>query len=91
MVLMLPLGILYFTCAAIGLSLSVGLASAPLAWLFGAPLSYTIDDQSFVPSALATPLLTVIGVVLLFATLHFVRGVGKMHAQFAKHLLVRSA
>ena len=90
MVLMLPLGILYFTCVAIGLSLSLGLASTPLAWLFGAPLSYTIDDQSFVPSALATPLLTVIGIVLLFATLHFVRGVGKMHAQFAKHLLVRS-
>jgi len=91
MILMLPLGILYFTTIAIGLSLSLGLASAPIAWLFGLPVTYTMDDQSIAAPGFLMPLLTVAGVFLLFATLHLARGVGKMHAQFAKHLLVRSA
>jgi len=31
------------------------------------------------------------GVVLLFATLHLARGIGRMHGLLAKHLLVKSA
>jgi uncharacterized membrane protein len=91
MMLMLPLGIFYFTCMAIGLSMSAGLVSAPFAWLFGVPVTYSWDGDSFVPPGLMMPLLTVTGVFLLFATLHFARGVGKLHAQFAKHLLVKGA
>jgi hypothetical protein len=33
----------------------------------------------------------VLGVALLFATLHLARGIGYLHGQFAKHLLVKSA
>jgi hypothetical protein len=91
MVLMLPMGILYFTSVVIGLSLSAGLVSAPFAWLFGVPVTYSMDGENFLPPGLAMPLLTVLGVFLLFATLHLARGVGKFHAQFAKHLLVKSA
>jgi len=47
--------------------------------------------ESMAASGLMTPLMTIVGVFLLFATLHFARGVGKLHAQFAKHLLVKSA
>lgn len=91
MILMLPIGILYFTSVVIGLSLSAGLVSAPFAWLFGMPVTYTLNDQVFVPPSVAMPVLTTLGVFLLFATLHLARGVGKLHAQFAKHLLVKSA
>jgi uncharacterized membrane protein len=91
MVLMLPMGIIYFTSVVIGLSLSAGLVSAPFAWLFGVPVTYSMDGQNIMPPGLAMPLLTVFGVFLLFATLHLARGVGKFHAQFAKHLLVKSA
>jgi len=91
MVLMLPMGIVYFVFAVTGLILSVALVSAPFAWLFGAPVTYSMDGENFVPPGLAMPLLTVVGVFVLFATLHLARGVGKFHAQFAKHLLVKSA
>jgi hypothetical protein len=33
--------------------------------------------------------LCVLGVLLLFATLHLARGLGRMHGQVARHLLVR--
>jgi len=32
--------------------------------------------------------LFVIGIILLFTTMHLVRGLGKMHGHIAKHLLV---
>jgi uncharacterized membrane protein len=91
MVLMLPLGIFYFTCIVTGLSLSISLVSAPFAWLFGAPMTFTMDGLDMVPPIVVLPLMTVAGTLLLFATLHFARGVGKLHSQFAKHLLVQSA
>lgn len=33
----------------------------------------------------------VLGFLLLFVTLHIARGIGYLHGQFAKHLLVKSA
>ena len=33
--------------------------------------------------------LCVLGIVMLFATLHLVRGMGRLHGQIAKQLLVR--
>jgi hypothetical protein len=35
--------------------------------------------------------LCVLGVLLLFATLHLARGLGRMHGQVARHLLVRGS
>ena len=32
-----------------------------------------------------------IGIVLLFVTLHLARGIGHLHGQFAKHLLVKTS
>jgi hypothetical protein len=37
------------------------------------------------------PLVFVAGVILLFATLHLARGIGRMHGAIAKQLLVKSA
>jgi hypothetical protein len=33
----------------------------------------------------------VVGFFLLFGMLHLVRGIGRLHGAFAKHLLVKSA
>ena len=52
-------------------------------WMFG------IDVPREAPWLL--PVLSVIGAVLLFATLHVARGVGRLHGVLAKHLLVRTA
>lgn len=90
MLLMLPLGIVYFTIAVTGLTTSIALIATPFAALF-------VDDRQvhvdflFLPPVLALPLCVIAGVALLFGMLHLARGIGRMHAQLAKHLLVKTA
>lgn len=102
MLAMLPLGIAYFTIAVVLLSLSLSFMLAPLAVWFGnidTGVSVegwqllTINGEAWGTSAepWALPLLFVAGFLLLFVTLHIARGIGKLHGQFAKHLLVKSA
>jgi uncharacterized membrane protein len=93
-VAMLPLGIAYFTIAVTLLSLSLAFIASPiLAWVGMSHGGLWIDDVQ-VTSQMEwwqLPLLFVGGVVLLFATLHLARGIGRLHGLFAKHLLVKSA
>jgi len=90
--LMLPLGIAYFTTVVIGLALSLGLIAMPFLGLFGHSDAITLQGAGVV---LDSPWSWVIGalcgVVILFACLHLVRLVGGWHGQLAKHLLVKSA
>ncbi|MEN4953777.1 sensor domain-containing protein [Stenotrophomonas sp. TWI819] len=88
-VLMLPLGIVYFTIATTLLSTSIGFIWAPVAALFSSDyVGIHIDGIQMLP-VWVTPLLAIIGVLLLFATLHLARGIGHLHGMMAKHLLVR--
>ena len=91
--LMLPLGIVYFTLAVSLLSVSLGLIATPFAALFGGIAEWNVQiggiDVQQMPWL--TPLLALLGVVLLFATLHLARFIGKWHGHLAKHLLVKSA
>jgi hypothetical protein len=92
MLLMLPLGILYFSVAATLASVALGFIASPLALLPGVELNvwmFGIDVPEQAPWLL--PLVALVGVLLLFATLHLARGVGRLHGRFAKHLLVKSA
>lgn len=99
MLLMLPLGIIYFTIAVTLVSVSVGFIGAPVAWAFGPRwMSHIyvngqpVIDWGFgehVPGWGDAIALCVLGVLLLFATLHLARGLGRMHGQVARHLLVR--
>ena len=89
---MLPLGIVYFTLAVSFVTVSLSFVLAPLALLPGVHLNiwmFGIDIPAQAPWIL--PVLSVVGVLLLFATLHLARGVGRLHGQLAKHLLVKSA
>src|SRR3546814_20547692 len=89
---MLPLGILYFTLAASFVIVSLSLALAPLALLPGVHLNvwlFGIDIPAQAPWLL--PVLSVVGVLLLFVTLHMARGIGRLHGVFAKNLLLKSA
>lgn len=87
--LMLPLGIVYFTIAVTLLSMSLAMIWAPIAALFTDqyPGIY-IDGAQALPIA-ATPVLALLGLLLLFLTLHLARGIGRLHGRMAKHLLVR--
>lgn len=91
MLLMLPLGIVYFTVIVTLLSVSLAFIAAPLGWFFPPSFDVTFVHWNVTEQApWLLPVLSAIGVVLLFATLHLARGIGKLHSLFAKHLLVRS-
>ncbi|WNL47558.1 sensor domain-containing protein [Dyella sp. BiH032] len=91
MLLMLPLGIVYFTISVTLLAVSVGFIGAPLAWTFGHvdhDITINWGYGSHTPTLGDALVLFVAGVLLLFATLHLVRALGRMHGVIAKHLLV---
>jgi uncharacterized membrane protein len=93
LILMLPLGIVYFVIAVIGLSVSLAFIFAPLVDLAG---RYGWFDRAgelnispaWLGSLWATPLLVLAGVLLLTLLMHLARGVGRLHALYAKTLLV---
>ena len=103
LVLMLPLGIVYFTINVTLLSLSLSMIAAPLLVWTGVAtpgvtdFGWTVlgwsgsDGLSTSFPLIATPLLLVAGVLTLFASLHLFRGIGRMHGGIAKHLLVKTA
>jgi uncharacterized membrane protein len=99
MLLMLPLGAAYFTLTVSLLSVSLAFALTPLALAFqhrwgtdvlvnGLAVNWGYGAHT--PGTIEAGALCIIGVALLFATLHVIRGLGRLHGQLAKHLLVRS-
>ena len=92
MLLMLPLGIIYFTVAVTLVSLGASLVASPLALLPGVNMHVWMGGIDLVADApWLLPLAAVAGVLVLFVTLHLARGIGTLHGQFAKHLLVKSS
>ena len=93
MLLMLPLGIIYFTIAVTLLSVSLAFIGSPFVKAFGLNvINMDVDGFSYYgPGWAGTIALCLVGIVLLFATLHLVRGIGRLHGQIAKHLLVPSS
>ena len=92
LLLMLPLGLLYFGVAVTLLSAGVALAGAPLlAMLSGGhvmlgPVSGAELGLLTVPIFAA---MSAIGFLLLFGLLHLARGVAHVHGAIAKNLLVK--
>ena len=88
---MLPLGTTYFTLAVTGLAVGAAFVAWPFAWWFGNPQYINVDLGWFDPSSpWVWPLSIATGVLLLFATLHLARFIGRMHGRLAKALLVSS-
>ncbi len=89
-VAMLPLGIVYFTTVVTLSSVSLGFIAAPFAWYFG-HFDININGYAEAWTPYLVPFLLPLGILMLFATLHLARGIGKLHGLFAKHMLVKSA
>ncbi len=100
-VLMLPLGVAYFTVAVTGLATSISLMGAPIAvWLGLADVQSNSNGfllwgttGNGLVTNLATwhlPLVLVAGFLLFFVTLHLAKFIGGLHGTLAKHLLVRN-
>jgi len=102
MVLMLPLGIVYFTLTVIMLAVSLSFVVAPFVKLssnvfhfemgscFGPP-DWFCGSIYWLESWSGSVFLCAIGVLLLFVSLHAIRGLGHLHGLLAKHLLVKTA
>jgi uncharacterized membrane protein len=97
---MLPLGILYFTLAAGGLAVGLRLTLAPLVLLsrhFGwllpgfSPGMIELDGRDYgSPHTLVGALLCMaLGVLILTLLMHAARGIARAHARLAKSLLVK--
>ena len=90
MVLMLPLGIIYFTVMVTLISLALGLIASPvLAYWFNIPVgTFSNGDVIWSLPKYFTPLLAFVGMGLGTATMHLARFTGQIHGKFAKALLV---
>ncbi|MFT3762364.1 MAG: sensor domain-containing protein [Pseudoxanthomonas sp.] len=88
--LMLPLGTAYFTVATTLLSTAVAFILSPLSLLGSHLFGFWYDGDNLLWTIPWLPWLTPFaGVLLLFATLHLARAIGRFHGWLAKHLLVR--
>lgn len=96
-ILMLPIGILYFVIAFAGVAVSLSFIALPIVavlaragWfgLSAVDLSSTAQPEWVFNTAFGIPVLGVAGVLLLTGLMHLVRGVGRLHATFAKSMLV---
>ncbi len=91
MVLMLPLGVIYFTFIVVALSLSFAIAALPVLETFGEHNQlYWFNTPIDLP-LWSLPITLAIGLLLLILTLHAARGLGVLQATLAKHQLVKSA
>jgi uncharacterized membrane protein len=90
LLLMLPLGVFYFTFAIVGIVCSLALTIAPIIVLLYYGGFVTIDGTLQSPHPALLPLISISGVVLLTVTLHLARGIGYLHGQLAKKLLVHA-
>jgi uncharacterized membrane protein len=96
LILMLPLGIGYFVIAVFGLSVSLAFIFSPLidaaatyGW-FGVT-GHLEWNPTWLDSVWAQPLVMLTGVLLLTLLMHLARGIGRLHALYAKALLVAPA
>jgi hypothetical protein len=88
--LMLPLGIVYFTLAITALALSLGVALLPIVQMWDGYAQVWIEGVQYFLPLWTLPLTIALGLLMLLVTMHMARGIGYAHGQFAKHLLVKS-
>jgi uncharacterized membrane protein len=86
---MLPLGVFYFSFAVVGLAASVAVIVLPIVLLLYDAGIINIDGTVVgAPPTAVLPLISIAGVLLLTVTMHLARGIGYLHGQLAKSLLV---
>jgi uncharacterized membrane protein len=94
LLLMLPLGIIYFTVAVVGISVAGALIAAPLAtiadrfgWLpFDEPV---VIHPDWLGSPLGSLVAVALGVLILTVLMHGARGLGRAQVALARGLLVK--
>ena len=88
-ILMLPLGIIYFVIAVVGLSVGLGfLVALPVAVLHHFDLIGASIEPAWIATAPALIFVGALGLLVLTTLMHGARGIGRTHAQLAKRFLV---
>jgi uncharacterized membrane protein len=96
-ILRLPIGILYFVIAVAGLAVSLTFIALPITvvlaqagWfgMGGVEVFSDAQPEWIFNTGFAIPLLGLAGVLLLTSLMHLARGIGRLHAMFAKSMLV---
>lgn len=90
MVLMLPLGIIYFTLLVTCISVGLALALNPIVYQLSGIGLVNINDQVWMAPLWLQPFQVLLGVLLLFGFMHLARGIGKVQGALAKQLLVQA-
>lgn len=90
MLLLLPLGILYFVGAVVAMSLAGAFIAWPVCVVLGAPtfMASEVFGGMHTVSLPQSIGLALLGVLLLTVFLHLVRAMGSLHGRIAKALLV---
>lgn len=93
LVLALPLGIAYFIVAVVGLTTGAALTVAPLAEImrrFGwiEPWNRVQIEGDWSAPLVLLPVVAVLGILVITGLLHVARGLGRVHARYAKAMLV---
>ncbi len=96
LVLMLPLGVLYFTFAVTGIVAGLALIASPFAQLSFPNhrwVEYTVNgvQHFWLMPAWSMPLSVIVGLLMLLGWFHAFRWIGRGHASYAKAMLVRLA
>jgi uncharacterized membrane protein len=93
LLLMLPLGVVYFVLGVVGLSVSLGITGGSIWSLITNHSHVQIQGVPWLEHLLQTApglvLFAAIGLVMFFLVLHMARLVGWMHGKIAEGLLVR--
>lgn len=93
LLLMLPLGIAYFTIAVVGITVPLSLIGGSIAALVTGHSHIQIDEVPWLEHLFNTApgllLCTAVGLLLFFITLHVAKGIGWLHGRIAELLLVR--
>ncbi|HEX6930431.1 MAG TPA: sensor domain-containing protein [Gammaproteobacteria bacterium] len=94
MLLMMPLGIVYFAAAVSLVSASLSLIASPLVYLFAESWDFHLhffywDGQSHDLTGLESLLLCLAGFLLLTLSLHLFRVIGALQGNIARGLLVK--
>jgi len=88
-ILRLGLGIVYFTVFVVLLGLSVYLIAMPITvWVLNMPAYIILGDTEYLATTWSIPFFFVLGVLLLPATMHLAKLVGRGHGALAKFMLV---
>jgi hypothetical protein len=88
-ILQLGLGIAYFTAFAVLIGLSVYLIAMPITvGILDMPAYIILGDTEYLATTWSIPIFFLLGVLLLPATMHLAKLVGKGHGALAKFMLV---